>query len=262
MGRPVKQTVDYFPHFVNDSKTIYVLEETWGNDGYSFWFRLLEMLSKTDGHSIRLSEPIEWSFFVSRMKVKEEAAKDMLSLLTTIGKIDKDLWEKEKIIWCQNLVDNLATVYEKRTVSAPKKPKIEGFQEFPSRKSPEIPEKHLFSGVSGVGNPQMKVNNIKLNNTPPIESPSVKKTYGKDFKNVELTDDEYGKLVQRLGKDGAADYIERLSLWLAEGNKKKNHYATILNWWRKDGEKENKKVKTQKERSYSADNTEGKMFSN
>ncbi len=61
-----------------------------------------------------------------------------------------------------------------------------------------------------------------------------KGTYGSEFKKVKLTDDEYGKLVERLGKDSAADYIDRLDGWLAEGHRKKSHYATILNWWRKD----------------------------
>ena len=65
-----------------------------------------------------------------------------------------------------------------------------------------------------------------------------KGTYGSEFKKVKLTDDEYGKLVERLGKDSAADYIDRLDGWLAEGHRKKNHYATILNWWRKDNPKE------------------------
>lgn len=62
----------------------------------------------------------------------------------------------------------------------------------------------------------------------------LKHPYG-EFQKVLLSDEEYSKLVQRLGKDGAGDYIDRLDGWLAEGHSKKNHYATILNWWRKDG---------------------------
>ena len=71
---------------------------------------------------------------------------------------------------------------------------------------------------------------------PPLEPKKAenRKTYG-EFGLVRLSDDEYGKLAERLGKSSAADYIERLDGWLAEGNRKKNHYATILNWWRKDG---------------------------
>lgn len=55
-----------------------------------------------------------------------------------------------------------------------------------------------------------------------------------EFGKVLLSEDEQSRLVQRLGKDKAKDYIDRLDGWLAEGNAKKNHYATILNWWRKD----------------------------
>ena len=63
-----------------------------------------------------------------------------------------------------------------------------------------------------------------------------KKKYG-EFENVLLTDDELKKL-----KDKFADYeerIERLSSYLAsKGTRYKSHYATILNWSRKDKEQE------------------------
>ena len=57
--------------------------------------------------------------------------------------------------------------------------------------------------------------------------------YG-EFKKVKLLDTEYSKLAERMGKSSCEDYIARLDGWLAEGNTKKNHYATILNWWRRD----------------------------
>ena len=62
-----------------------------------------------------------------------------------------------------------------------------------------------------------------------------KKKYG-EFENVMLDGQEHGKLVDSLGDIGAAEYIERLSAYLAQtGHRYKSHYATILNWWRKDG---------------------------
>ena len=36
LARPTKQTVDYFPHFVDDGKTKFILQNLYGNDGYSF----------------------------------------------------------------------------------------------------------------------------------------------------------------------------------------------------------------------------------
>jgi len=62
----------------------------------------------------------------------------------------------------------------------------------------------------------------------------IKRKYG-SFENVELTDEEYQKL-----KDRFSDYeekIENLSSYIAsKGDKYKSHYATILNWSRKDSD--------------------------
>lgn len=54
--------------------------------------------------------------------------------------------------------------------------------------------------------------------------------YG-EFKNVRLTDEEYKKLEERK----LLPYIEKLSSYIAsKGKKYKSHYATILNWSRKE----------------------------
>lgn len=57
-----------------------------------------------------------------------------------------------------------------------------------------------------------------------------KEKYG-EFKNVLLTNEEYHKLE----KSNLLPYIEKLSSYMASKNKKyKSHYATILNWSRRD----------------------------
>lgn len=57
-----------------------------------------------------------------------------------------------------------------------------------------------------------------------------KKYYG-EFENVLLTDEEYEKLEQA----NLLNFIERLSSYIAStGKKYKSHYATILNWSRKE----------------------------
>ena len=50
MTRPMKKGVDYFPHACVHGQTMFILEQRWGNDGYAFWFKLLEMLGTTEGH--------------------------------------------------------------------------------------------------------------------------------------------------------------------------------------------------------------------
>ena len=123
MGRPRKQTVDYFPHFVStDSRTKFILEQNWGNDGYAFWFKLLELLGRSEGHYYDCSQPADKMYLVALTKVTEEQADAILEMLALRGNIDLELWREHKIIWCQSLVDNLQDVYSKRTVSAPLKP--------------------------------------------------------------------------------------------------------------------------------------------
>ena len=57
-----------------------------------------------------------------------------------------------------------------------------------------------------------------------------KEKYG-EFNNVLLTDEEYHKLEQA----NLLTYIDKLSSYIAsKGKKYKSHYATILNWSRKD----------------------------
>lgn len=137
MGRPRKQTVDYFPHFVStDSKTKFILEQGWGNDGYAFWFKLLELLGRSEGHFYDCSSTANEKYLLALMKIEQSTINELLNTLADLGNIDKELWEERKVIWCQSLVDNLQDVYSKRTVSAPTRP----FTKQPEQK-PKEPEK-------------------------------------------------------------------------------------------------------------------------
>lgn len=78
----------------------------------------------------------------------------------------------------------------------------------------------------------LKENNTYINNTNKNikEKINKKEKYG-EFQNVLLTNEEYHKLE----KSNLLSYIETLSSYIAsKGKKYKSHYATILNWSRKD----------------------------
>lgn len=161
MSRPRKQTVDYFPHYCNHGKTIFILEERFGNNGYAFWFKLLEMLGNSNGHFIDCNDSSSWQFLMSITHTTEISAIEILELLSKLNAIDTELWNN-KIIWCQNFVDGIKDAYTKRTVEVPQKP-VSGVintttTTFPT---PEIP----IIEVSDTQNPQIKVNKSKVNNT-------------------------------------------------------------------------------------------------
>ena len=125
MARTPKDTVDYFPHDAHasaESNTLAVLEGHFGNDGYAFWFKLLEKLASTDGHSLDCSDSRRLQVFCGKAHITEDKGVEMLNLLVEMDTIDRELWETNRVIWCQNLVDNLADVYRNRRREMPLKP--------------------------------------------------------------------------------------------------------------------------------------------
>ena len=114
MGRPQKQTASYFKHFTDSGgRTRFILESRWGNDGYAFWFKLLETLAAKDGHYINLSSETEYEYFASKMRIPQETIEEIIRVLVDMENIDRELWETRRVIWCQSLVDNLSDLYSR-----------------------------------------------------------------------------------------------------------------------------------------------------
>jgi len=230
MARKQKDTVSYFPHDANASSgdTLTILQGRFGNDGYAFWFKLLEKLSSTEGHHLDLKNPTKWNLFAAKMGVAGNVCVEMCNLLVEMEAIDAQLWE-ERVIWCQNLVNNLADVYRNRRRRLPEKPIT-------------TVKKVITTGRNAITTPestQSKVKYSKVDNS--IITPE-KKGWG-EFQNVLLTEAEYQKLHDRFNKETSA-LIERLSTYIAStGKRYKSHYATLLSWKQRD-DKEGKSGKT------------------
>lgn len=111
-----------------------MLENRFGNDGYAFWFKLLELLCNSDGHYYDCSKRADMEYLAAVTRITEEQVDEIMGVLVDREKVDRELWENHRVIWCQTLVDNLQSLYAKRTVSVPKKP---DFGEFSGRKLPE-----------------------------------------------------------------------------------------------------------------------------
>lgn len=140
MGRPTKETVDYYPHFVKGGRTIFILESKYGNDGYAFWFKLLEILGDAEGHYYDCAVPNNWAYLLAKTRCSEDTAKDIINTLLALGKIDSKLWNDRQVIWCQHFVDNLSSVYKRRNIETPTKPSF--CDEKPQRASVSVNENH------------------------------------------------------------------------------------------------------------------------
>lgn len=79
-----------------------------------------------------------------------------------------------------------------------------------------------------------KVNLIKVN--------PEKKSHG-EFQNVQLSDDEYTKLVGLLNENAVIGLIAELDTYIeSTGKKYKSHYATLQNWARRKMQEHHSKV--------------------
>lgn len=98
-----------------------------------------------------------------------------------------------------------------------------------------IPSKYLsVYNLDTIGIPKVDTGKdrleLELDKNNKKEINKEKSKYG-EFNNVMLTEEEYAKLE----KSNLLPYIEKLSSYIAsKGKKYKSHYATILNWSRKE----------------------------
>lgn len=144
MANKAKLTAQYFPHYAQQKKTVPLLKAKFGSDGYSFWYQLLERLCEAKGHFIDCSKPGDFDFLcLTQIGIAVEKSELILRELLFRGKIDRDLWESDRIIWCQGLVDNLTeTLYSKRQLK-PEKPKA-------GKQSDLFPDNHQLSGNNAI----------------------------------------------------------------------------------------------------------------
>ena len=113
-GRKDKNIVDYFPHQCEHGKTMFVLENKYGDKGYIVWFKTLELLGKSENHFIDCRKDEDWEYISAYVKAPTDLLKDIYDTCAKLGAIHTELWE-HKIVWSGNFIRNIADVYRKRT---------------------------------------------------------------------------------------------------------------------------------------------------
>lgn len=215
MGRSPKKGVDYFSHDTGASNgpTLFTVESRFGNDGYAFWFKLLEFLGTQEGLSISVDDRANWLYFVAKARVTEDVANEILNVLADTGAIDKELWNNH-IIWSDNFVNRLSDVYRKRGTGTPQKPHICGRnEETENVPAPEAAEKPK----TGRGK------RPKTTDSSPEKS--------KYAEYVRMLPSEYESLCARVGKKATDKCIEVLDNYKgSKGKTYKDDYRAILSW--------------------------------
>ena len=252
MARPGKTKVDYFPHVTQTGKTIAILEARWGNDGYAFWFKTLELLGNSEGFFYDCNRPSDWEYLLSKTRVTEATATAILDKLAEIDAIDAALWGR-KVIWSDNFAGNLTPVFDKRKSTPPQKP------EFPERKpdggevSEDIRDENPSSGELPAPETD-KAKHSKAEDSV-VEDSVAKDSKGDDARGqgrtvacpsnrragvekqadtVYLTPAEREHLAAEYGEDGAARIIVLLDAYKTNHPKKcreyRDDYKVITAW--------------------------------
>ena len=205
MGRARKQVAESFQHGAGPNAVVSNLEYEWGNDGYAFWYKLQELLCRSNGHYYDCNSPgnMESLAFLSHLDQKK--ATDILNKLAQLNEIDRDLWEKGRVIWCQSLVDSLQRTYSKRANSLPTKPDLS-----------------VFDGHEELQKPERKKREKK---------PAVKKEKVEYGEFVHMTAEEKAKLEQEFGLEETALAITILDDYKGgSGRKYESDYRAIRSW--------------------------------
>ena len=207
MGRLPKIGVDYFTHDVHAAigPTLFTVQNSFGNDGYALWFKLLEFMGTQKDLYADFSVVKDWKYFLSIARVDEEKAKAILNLLADIDAIDKELWSKHQIVWSDNFAGRAKPVFDKRGTLTPDKPEVE--------------ESNAATGETQQAAPKRKKK---------TEDDPDKKKYA-EF--VSMEEREYQSLVEKYGEQATAKMIELLDNYKGSSGKTyKSDYRAILNW--------------------------------
>jgi hypothetical protein len=255
MSRPAKNTVDYYPHQCKHKKTISILQHKFGNNGYAFWFKLLELLGDSENHILYLSDDMDWEYLEAYMLLDKEIMLDIINLLVKLKAIDEFAWSYHNAIWCQNFVDNLSSVYQNRKRDLPifpfnkedKKRVIDSRNE--TSNDITTGRNSNTCDITTGQNPQSKVKYSKVNNissninitTAPTDEKSVvakdkksdKAYFDFDLKIwINITDDKKDIWQRAYPACNIDLQLDKMAAWLlANPNKKKKNYERFITNW-------------------------------
>lgn len=227
MGRPTKKGVDYFSHDCDASgkPTLFTIQERFGNDGYAFWFKLLEFLGQRENLSFDCNVKAEWLYFVAKAKVSEEDAISILDTLASIDAIDPELW-KHKIVWSDNFLERVRDVYKKRGIAPPVKPTV---AENPQNVDETVDEPQDIGGGNASNEQTAEQEPPRRRTRKTTEEVEAEKV--KYAELVRMKPNEYDALCKCIGKGATEKAIQILDNYKgSKGKTYKDDYRAILSW--------------------------------
>jgi hypothetical protein len=201
--------MEYFPHdtdAVNDEK-IEALRMLYGNDGYAFYFILLERIYRDSSFELDVSDAETRQILAKKIAISEEKFDQMLSTALNRGLFNKEDYEEFGILSSFGIKKRAKIVVDKREKMRQRYENKDS-KVLQAETPPEMPQSKVKESKSKV-----KVNKVQY----------------AEF--VHLTSEEYEKLVNQYGQEMTARCIDILNNYKgASGKKYKSDYMATLNW--------------------------------
>ena len=118
-GRPISNTVPYFPHYTEPPNELMFLERKHGAEGYRAFYRLFEMVAKAENHHIIVKTENQKLTFMYTMNTDKDILDNVIEYLVEINFIDQELYNDKQIIWIPRFIEKFREVYRKRGRSLP-----------------------------------------------------------------------------------------------------------------------------------------------
>jgi hypothetical protein len=116
MARPRKEGMEYFPHdtdAVSDEK-IEALRALYGNDGYAFYFILLERIYRTSSFELDVSDAETRQILARKVGVTLQKFEEMLSTALKHGCFDRREYEDRQVLTSNGIKRRAEPVVRKR----------------------------------------------------------------------------------------------------------------------------------------------------
>jgi hypothetical protein len=116
MARPIKEGLDYFPHDTDAStdEKIEALRVLYGNNGYAFYFIILERIFRTNNFEIDVSDAETIQILARKVEVTVEEFNKILKTALKWGCFDKKIYEERKVLTSNGIKKRANVVIEKR----------------------------------------------------------------------------------------------------------------------------------------------------
>jgi hypothetical protein len=114
MARPERHDADYFPFYAKRGRTLNILQSKFGCEGIGVFTNILRFLTLTPDHHYCIKDETDRMNFFSEIGIQDERGIEIIELMVKTEKLDKELWEKYKVIASEAFLESLADAYKQR----------------------------------------------------------------------------------------------------------------------------------------------------